>query len=73
METFQELCNYWEVLDVNGMFFGDDYFGFPAVKHDVDKFVKLMGAELKHYQKSQWMIRKTENLKDTSCWKWIEE
>lgn len=45
-ETFLELMMYWEVLKPGGVLFGDDYHGFPAVKHDVDLFVTMKGLNL---------------------------
>lgn len=46
-ETLGEMFVYWELLRPGGVMLGDDYNYFPAVKHDVDIFVKYMGVALK--------------------------
>ncbi len=70
IETFREVCLYFEVLAVNGVMAGDDYNSFPAVKHDVDLFVRLSGAELQ-VNGATWHIVKTPAIKDFTCWDWI--
>jgi hypothetical protein len=45
-ETFMELMLYHDVLKHNGILFGDDYQGFPAVKYDVDLFCKYYDYSL---------------------------
>ena len=45
-ETFMELMLYHDVLKKKGILFGDDYYGFPAVKYDVDLFCKLFNYRL---------------------------
>lgn len=45
-ETFMELMLYHDVLKNKGILFGDDYYGFPAVKYDVDLFCKYFNYEL---------------------------
>lgn len=45
-ETLGEMFVYWELLRPGGVMLGDDYNYFPAVKHDVDIFVKYMGVAL---------------------------
>lgn len=45
-ETFMELMLYHDVLKNKGIIFGDDYYGFPAVKYDVDLFCKCFGYTL---------------------------
>jgi len=69
-ETFRELCLYFEVLAVNGVMAGDDYAAFPAVKHDVDLFVRLSGARLV-VNEPTWHLVKRPEIKDFTCWDWI--
>jgi hypothetical protein len=45
-ETFMELMLYHDILKNNGILFGDDYYGFPAVKYDVDLFCKYYNYTL---------------------------
>jgi hypothetical protein len=45
-ETFMELMLYHDILKNKGILFGDDYYGFPAVKYDVDLFCKNFNYEL---------------------------
>jgi hypothetical protein len=42
-ETFLELSLYHDLLRPGGVLFGDDYAGFPAVKHDLDLFCRIHG------------------------------
>jgi hypothetical protein len=70
LETFREVCLYFEVLAVNGVMAGDDYESFPAVKHDVDRFVRLSGAKLV-LNAPTWHIVKTPEIQDFTCWDWI--
>jgi predicted O-methyltransferase YrrM len=42
-ETFMELSLYWNLLRKGGILFGDDYNNFPAVKHDLDLFCRVIG------------------------------
>jgi predicted O-methyltransferase YrrM len=42
-ETFLELSLYRDLLRPGGVLFGDDYAGFPAVKHDLDLFCRIHG------------------------------
>jgi len=42
-ETFLEISMYFDLLLPGGILFGDDY-GWPAVKHDVNKFVEQHNA-----------------------------
>lgn len=39
-ETYFELNLFWDLLPAGGVLCGDDYYGFPAVKHDVDLFMQ---------------------------------
>lgn len=58
-ETFLEIAAYWKVLKPGGLLAGDDYDSFPAVKHDVDRFVKATGAELIRSPSGRlWGLRK---------------
>ena len=59
-ETFAELVLYFQLVRKGGLLMGDDYSGFPAVKHDVDLFVKLYGDLLIFdlMDPSQWAIIK---------------
>ena len=45
-ETFMELMLYHDILKNKGIIFGDDYYGFPAVKYDVDLFCKYFNYTL---------------------------
>lgn len=58
-ETFTELMLYHDLLKKNGIIFGDDYYGFPAVKYDVDLFCKYFNYTLTFTGDSDtWMIQK---------------
>jgi hypothetical protein len=59
-ETFAELFIYFQLVRPGGILMGDDYTNFPAVKHDVDLFVKYKGDSLKFHflGNSQWAILK---------------
>lgn len=45
-ETLSELLLYFQLLRPGGLMIGDDYRDFPAVKHDVDLFVKMKGDQV---------------------------
>jgi hypothetical protein len=45
-ETAIELELYWSTLRRGGILAGDDYPGWPGVKHDLDAFVKRHGLKL---------------------------
>jgi len=58
-ETYLEIAAYWKVLKPGGLLAGDDYDSFPAVKHDVDRFIKVSGAELIRSPSGRlWGLRK---------------
>jgi len=69
METFKEVCTFWEVLQVGGVLLGDDYHGFPGVRHDVDMFVEKSKAKLTHIG-NQWYIQKTPDVANYVCYQW---
>jgi len=59
-ETFMELSLYHDILKIGGVLFGDDYYGFPAVKHDVDIFCKIYNYTLTFSGDGDtWLIKKT--------------
>jgi len=59
-ETFMELMLYHDILKNNGILFGDDYYGFPAVKYDVDLFCKYYDYNLFFTGDGDtWIIQKT--------------
>ena len=58
-ETFMELMLYHDILKNNGILFGDDYYGFPAVKYDVDLFCKYYNYQLTFTGDGDtWIIQK---------------
>lgn len=59
-ETFLETMLYYDILRQGGCLFGDDYNGFPAVKHDLDLFCKVADCQL-HFtgDGDTWIIQKT--------------
>jgi len=58
-ETFMELMLYHDILKNGGVLFGDDYYGFPAVKYDVDLFCKYFNYTLEFTGDSDtWIIQK---------------
>lgn len=59
-ETFLELMLYHDLLKNNGILFGDDYYTFPAVKHDVDLFCNYFGYKLFFTgDNDTWLIQKS--------------
>lgn len=46
-ETVLELELYWNQLRKGGVLAGDDYPGWPAVKHDVDDFAARKGLDIR--------------------------
>lgn len=58
-ETFMELMLYHDILKNKGILFGDDYYGFPAVKYDVDLFCKCFNYTLTFTGDGDtWIIQK---------------
>lgn len=58
-ETFLELSLFYDLLEPGGVLFGDDYSGFPAVKHDVDLFCKIKNIDLVFTgERDTWFIKK---------------
>jgi hypothetical protein len=59
-ETFSELVLYFQLVRPGGLLMGDDYEAFPAVKHDVDLFVKMYGDQLifEMVHPNEWAIQK---------------
>lgn len=58
-ETFIELSLYHDILRPGGVLFGDDYFLFPAIKHDLDVFAKIHDYELRFTgDHDTWIIKK---------------
>ena len=57
--TYLEISAYWKALQPGGLLAGDDYDSFPAVKHDVDRFVAATGAQLIRSPSGRlWGLRK---------------
>eukprot|EP00775_Hariotina_reticulata_P008500 gene8500-8682_t len=69
METYKELCTFWEVLRTGGILLGDDYKSFKGVRHDVDEFVAKSNTKLVHIGK-QWYIHKTPDVAHFTCFEW---
>lgn len=59
-ETVVELTLYYQLLRPGGLLMGDDWEGFPAVRHDVQMFADCKGLELVHLPLlgGQWLIQK---------------
>ena len=64
-ETLLEMHMYYNLLNPGGVLVGDDYEGFPAVRHDVDKFVQCHNVTLRilsedppRTRKNTWMLVK---------------
>lgn len=59
-ETFAEMVLYFKLLRPGGLMMGDDYDEFPAVKHDVDLFVKYFTDKLTFHKvcHNEWAIVK---------------
>lgn len=58
-ETAIELELYWRLLKPGGILAGDDYPGWPAVKHDVDAFVARHGLVLQFApSRNTWFVVK---------------
>jgi len=58
-ETYFELMLYHDILMPGGILFGDDYYGFPAVKYDVDLFCKNNNYSLTFTGDGDtWVIKK---------------
>lgn len=58
-ETFLEISLLFDVLRPGGLILGDDYQGFPAVKHDIDLFCEIHGVELTFTgERDTWFIIK---------------
>jgi Methyltransferase domain len=57
-ETGLELSLYYSLVRKGGLLLGDDYEMFPAVKHDVDIFVKENGLRLELLGSGQWLVQK---------------
>ena len=58
-ETFLELSLYWNLLSNGGVLMGDDYEGFPAVKHDLDVFSEVIGQKpLFTGERDTWLLQK---------------
>lgn len=58
-ETFMELSLFWNLLRPGGILLGDDYWGFPALKHDVDLFCKVHHCKPVFSGDSDtWLIKK---------------
>jgi hypothetical protein len=58
-ETFMELSLYYNILREGGALMGDDYEGFPAVKHDLDLFCRTMNLKLQFTgDRDTWIIKK---------------
>jgi hypothetical protein len=75
-ETYAELVLYYRLIRVGGLLCGDDYFGWPAVKHDVDMFVLSVGERLIHIDGSrpanpmrpeggQWCVQKKGGIQNS--------
>lgn len=61
-ETFLELALYHNVVKGGGVLFGDDYHGFPAVKHDLDLFCKVYDYKLSFTgDDDTWIIKKHQS------------
>lgn len=58
-ETFLELSLCFDLLPPGGIIFVDDYFMFPAVRHDVVLFCKIISQELRFTgDRDTWIIQK---------------
>ena len=58
-ETFMELSLFWNLLPSGGVLIGDDYEGFPAVKHDLDLFCRVIGQRpFFTGERDTWMLQK---------------
>lgn len=60
-ETFFELSLYFDLLNKNGVIFGDDFTFFPAVGNDVKEFCRVHGLEYFMLPDNDtWAIQKTK-------------
>mmetsp|Transcript_46127 Transcript_46127/g.93007 ORF Transcript_46127/g.93007 Transcript_46127/m.93007 type:complete len:386 (+) Transcript_46127:49-1206(+) len=57
-DTLAELHLYWQLLRPGGLLLGDDYYGFPAVRHDVRAFATCNGVAIDTFYGEQWLVRK---------------
>jgi predicted O-methyltransferase YrrM len=57
-DVFDDLTNYYDLLNENGIVFGDDYAGFDGVRRAVNEFVNQRRLKLEVRQDQVWIIRK---------------
>jgi SAM-dependent methyltransferase len=54
--VYNDLTNYYQILNKDGIIFGDDYNNWPGVKLAVDKFINENNLYLKIEDENYWII-----------------
>ena len=58
-DVYKDLNNYYELLENNGIMFGDDYqSSWPGVINSVNRFVKEKNIELEIVDNNFWIFKK---------------
>lgn len=58
-DVLRDIETYWEVLEDNGVMFGDDYDEFwPGLVHDVNRFAATRGLEVET-RDGVWLLKKS--------------
>lgn len=57
-DVYKDISNYYELLDTNGVLFGDDYTNWIGVKKSVDRFVNEKHLNLRIFENNFWIIEK---------------
>lgn len=61
-DVIKDLHDYWNILKIGGVLFGDDYNIWPGVTEAVDLFSNEYDVEVIHSER-QWSILKKSNIK----------
>ena len=65
-DVYDDLNNYWEILNIGGTIFGDDYDQYwPGVRLGVNNFISKNDLSLE-FTERQWMIDKKEEVHPTA-------
>ncbi len=57
-DVYLDLCNYWEVVSVNGIVFGDDY-AWDGVRLAANRFANDVGRAVS-FVADKWVLRKSD-------------
>jgi SAM-dependent methyltransferase len=57
-DVYRDIKNYYQLLENNGIIFGDDYYGWPSVNKAVNNFLTRNNVKHTVLENNFWIIKK---------------